>query len=219
MEPSEAAATVVSLEQDEPGRTLTVHLDDGSRLSMASDAPEARGISPGLPLAPDQLEGLHRAASRKEIARRIFSWLDRRPRCRQDLRRRLLERGHDGHAVDVVLDSFERSGLVDDRAYAQQFCEEKLRSKPAGPFWLLSRLRQQGVGADDARAGLEVAMRGVDEIDLARSALLRRRLNLGDRAQRDKAARYLAQRGFSRAVVRRAILDAPSGDGDFDLDD
>ncbi len=216
MDVPEGTATVVSIEADASGRNLSVHLDDGRTLEIAAEAMEARGITPGLVLDGPTLRGLEAAAERKSIARRVFSWLERRPRCRQDLRQRLLTRGHPPDAVDAVLDAFEAQGLIDDRAYARQWSEERLRHRPAGRRWLIAQLRRQGVRGEDAELGVDAAMGTRSELEMARDALRRRRFDLAEQRDRERAMRFLTRRGFATAVARTAVLDAPTEGADVD---
>lgn len=203
----DGAATVLTVTLDEAARALTIELDDGSSFTVAPDAPEARGLTPGLSVAPELHEALRTADDRKRIAKRVFGWLDRRPRCRADLRRRLLERGHDERAIDTVLERFQEQGLVDDRAFAHAWVEQAMRRRPVGRRWLWSKLRQQGVDDEIAREAVDAALEGDDELEAARRALAKRRLDLDDRRQREKALRFLQQRGFASAIAARVLRE------------
>lgn len=214
MDATPDGATVLTVDLDEERRALRIGLDDGSSFTVAPEAPEARGLTPGLSLDPAQVEALRGADERKQIARRIFGWLDRRARSRGDLRRRLIERGHDEASVDPVLDDFERQGLVDDAAFARAWVEQALRRKPVGRRWLWSKLRQQGVDGTLADEAVNAALGGDDEVDHARRALAKRRLDLRDTRERQRALRFLQQRGFARGVAARVVKDAADEDRD-----
>ncbi|HKK70576.1 MAG TPA: regulatory protein RecX [Candidatus Krumholzibacteria bacterium] len=206
-------AAVLSVVADEERRALVIELDDGSTLITAPDAPEARGITPGLVLSDAQRRGLDAAAARKEIARKVFDWLDRRPRCRADLRRRLRDRDHEPEAIEIVLDRFEEQGLVDDRAYARAWAEQAVRRKGVGRRWIEARLRQQGVDASLAREASGIVLDPESELEQARRALASRRLDLDDERQRQRALRFLQQRGFGGATARAALAADPDAPG------
>lgn len=203
---------VLTVGLDEERGALRIELDDGSSFTVAPDAPEARGITPGLSVGPETIDGLRTADERKEIARRVFGWLDRRPRCRADLRQRLRQRGHDDALIDPVLDRFERQGLVDDREYAALWVEQAVRRRPVGRTWLWSRLRQQGVEASIATEAVQRVLGADDELEAAQRALAKRRFDLEDANVRMKAMRFLAQRGFGGAVAKTAIRQAREED-------
>lgn len=206
--PDDAAArgaTVLGVEYDETQRTLAVVLDDGTRLELAPDAPEARGITPGLRLAAAERAGLEAAASRKQIAREIFAMLDRRARTRTDLRQRLVARGHSEQSVDRVLDRCVSEGLVDDLAFARGWAQAQLRRRGVGRRWLHARLLQLGVDEAQVRRVLDEIHGETDEVEQAVRALATRRLDLEVEAQRRRAFRFLQSRGFSSRASLGAL--------------
>lgn len=208
----ESPVIVLSAIEDEARRSLVIELSDGTSCEVAVGADEARGISPGLELSPEQLEGLHLAEERKRAARQVFKWLDRRPRTRADLERRLVEKGFDRSLAGQVLDRFEAEGLVDDRSFAEQFGRERLRNRPVGPRWLGGRLRQEGIDGQVVRAVVDGLFEEFEEVELATRALVRKRADCGDEAGRQKAARFLNSRGFSTSAAVEAVRRVRSGE-------
>lgn len=196
---------VVRIDEEDAGRSLSVVLSDGTVLQLAAEAKEARDIVPGLPLSEEAQAALLAADERKRIAKTVFGWLDRRPRTRMDLRQRLLAKGHAPDVVDATLDQFEAQGLIDDRAFAEQFARERLRNRPVGPRWLLGRLRQEGVEGQVVQQVVKTVFEEEDEAELAVRALRGRRLDLSSEAGRGKAARFLSSRGFGAQAAVRAV--------------
>lgn len=211
-----AEVLVLGVDLEESSRTLTLRLTDGSCLEVAPDAPEARGLAPGSRVDAPTLAALREAAARKDVARALFRLLDRRARCRVDLRARLVRAGHPVPAVDRVLDGAVAQGLVDDQAYARAWTHDQLLRKPAGRRWLLAKLREQGVAEHDARAGVAEVLDPDREVELAERALAGRRLDLDDERQRAKGLRFLLGRGFdpstALATIRR-LRRASMGEG------
>lgn len=215
-EGSAAPTTVATVELDETRRTLTVVLVDGTRFELAPEAPEARGITPGLRLAPARRSELEYAAVRKQIARQVFALLDRRARTRAELRERLLARGYESAPVELVLDQCVAQGLVDDLAFARQWVAAQQRRRGVGARWLHARLRSLGVEEETVRAVLGEVREDTDEIAEALRALATRRLDLEAEVHRRRAARFLQSRGFSSSAIlgalERARRAARSGD-------
>jgi regulatory protein len=203
---------IEKIECDEAQNLLRIQTEEGEDFEIALQADEARGLTPGLVLDEERLAALRRAADRKQIARKVFRWLDRRRRSMSWLREKLLAEDHDGEAVTAVLSDFARQGLVDDREYARAWCSDQLRRKPVGRRWLFARLRREGIGEDDAWAGIDIVEPREMEAELAAAALRRRALDLGDVKQRARAMRFLQSRGFEPATARSALDELRQGE-------
>ncbi|HVA35744.1 MAG TPA: RecX family transcriptional regulator [Stellaceae bacterium] len=117
--------------------------------------------------------------------------------------------------VEELIARFQRSGLIDDRAYAAQKAAS-LQRRGASRFGIRGKLRQKGVEAeliDDAMMTLDDGGSGTAEFAAACALVRRRRLGpcrpaakRGAMRQKDLAA--LARAGFGLDVARRA-LNAP----------
>jgi len=114
--------------------------------------------------------------------------------------------------VDALIARFQRSGLIDDRAYATQKAAS-LQRRGASRFGIRGKLRQKGVETDlidDAMATLDESGSGAGEFAAACALIRRRRLGpyraAGRRAaMRQKDLATLARAGFGLDVARRAL--------------
>lgn len=117
--------------------------------------------------------------------------------------------------IDALVARFQRSGLIDDRAYAAQKAAS-LQRRGASRFGIRGKLRQKGVETDlidDAVATLDDGGAGTGEFAAACALARRRRLGPcrppGQRAaMRQKDLATLARAGFRLDIARRA-LSAP----------
>ena len=114
--------------------------------------------------------------------------------------------------VAALLARFQRSGLIDDRAYATQKAAS-LQRRGASRFGIRGKLRQKSVETDlidDAVAMLDEGGAGAGELAAACALIRRRRLGpyrAADQraAMRQKDLATLARAGFSLDVARRAL--------------
>lgn len=114
--------------------------------------------------------------------------------------------------VDALIARYQRSGLIDDRAYATQKAAS-LQRRGASRFGIRGKLRQKGVEADlidDAVTILDEGGSGAGELAAACALIRRRRLGpyraAGQRtAMRQKDLATLARAGFGLTVARRAL--------------
>ena len=188
--------------------TVFLILDDGETLELAvssvpEDMPEIGG-SISSPL----LAELRLAAQRKNVARRIFSLLDRRLMPVAKIRGKLLDEEFPEDAVDAVLERMSKQGLYSDQMYAAAYCRDTLSTKLVGRRYLESKLWSRQVSMDIAR---EVVAENLDEgteADLAHKAARwkwQRMRGQSDRKAEEKVARYLVGRGFPTGLAWKAV--------------
>ncbi len=114
--------------------------------------------------------------------------------------------------VDALIERFQRSALIDDRAYATQKAAS-LQRRGASRFGIRGKLRQKGVETDlidNAMTTLDEGGTAAGELAAACALIRRRRLGpyrtTAQRvAMRQKDLATLARAGFSLDVARRAL--------------
>jgi regulatory protein len=146
---------------------------------------------------------------------RALGWLAQREHSRSELRRKLLrcveaDEPDPAARVDGLLDALQANGLLSDERFVE------------------SRVRLRAPGTGTRRIEQELALHGVHlpppvlqqlrAGELRRAAELCRRRFAGpaaDAREQARRMRYLAGRGFSAEVIRKALARAPdSGDSD-----
>jgi regulatory protein len=207
---------------DKSGLQLRVTLDDGSALEIATEAIERSGLGAGDPLDDAERARLLDADLHLRARNDALELLARRPYSRQELRRRLLRKGFARGVVDESLSALESQRFVDDAAFARSFVRDRLRLRPRGKRRLSQELREKGIdpATIDGAVSEVFAEQDVREDALATQAALawlsrqrleaRQALARGDRSpEREKATRrlsgFLARRGFSGEVTRKAL--------------
>lgn len=136
-----------------------------------------------------------------------------RPRSRQELLDAVLGKGVDEQTARDVLDRFERAGLVDDAAFAQEWVRARTARSGLSRAAVLAELRRKGVDGDSA--GDAVAQIDDDaEYQRARE-LVRRKLRAsgGSAASVDEAKLMrrllgvLARKGYSSELAHRVVRE------------
>lgn len=152
------------------------------------------------------------------VRKRALGLLDQRARSRDELRERLLRAEFAPELVDEVLDSLERSLLIDDRAFATEWVRQRASRRGKSAKALDMELRDKGVDAA-VRAEALAQITEKDEEAQARALAAKKARSVKevptDRAQYDKELRrvvgVLARRGYSSGMsmgVAREALDA-----------
>jgi regulatory protein len=189
---------------------VALHLD-GEYVCVVSESLVARWrLFKGRELDDADVVAIRAASSAERIRGDAYRLLGHRARSREELRRRLLAKEHDEHAVDEALERLAADGFLDDAAFARSYVADKRRLQSWGVERIRRGLRELGVDAasidealgDGATGGGE----GADELDRA-LAFLRRR-GVPDQpldAARRRAFQTLQRRGFSTSVAYAAV--------------
>jgi len=124
----------------------------------------------------------------------------------REIRIRLARRGYAPEEVDVAIDALTARGFLDDGALAYNvattLAERRLYGKPR----VAAELARRGVAAQAIDEALERAFAGLDEDAMALKAAGRRAGSVpNDQRVRERVARSLLRRGFSRGAIARTL--------------
>lgn len=137
--------------------------------------------------------------------------LSLRPRTREELRFRLLRRGFPPDVVEEIVRRAEEASLVDDRAFALLYAEDRLLSRPCPRRRVAWELKARGVETGLAEEVARTVLPELSDEDLARRALASRR-RLWDGLPQPVALRrayaFLLRRGFSSELARKVAEEA-----------
>jgi regulatory protein len=217
---------------------VRVHLDRGEPFDVALEALERMGLGVGDPLPPNRRHHLLDADAEARVRTAALDLLSHRARTRAELRRKLVGKGFRPARVDLCLDRLAQRGLLDDRAVAFAFVQDRIRHRPRGRARLTQELRAKGVPDPLARAAVEAVL---DDEELTEEALAGRVLEGWLKRQgpatlralaegvptpeRERARQrlhgYLARRGFlgpaltaaldaARALARGTVTETPA---------
>ena len=149
------------------------------------------------------------------IRKRALLLLDQRQRSRHELRIRLLGLEFAPELVDEVLDSLEKSLLIDDSRFAAEWVRQRAATRGKSPRALDMELRDKGVAAD-IRAESLSQITAEDEEAQARTVAEKKAREVktvpAHRAEYDKALRrvvgVLARRGYGSELSMRVAREA-----------
>ncbi len=202
-----------------------VALDGAYAFALDGAVIVTEGLTIGQDLTPDDVERLRALGAEQDLYAAGLRFLAPRPRSRAEVRRRLL-RPRPGHqppdlqAVERALDRLEAAGLLDDRAFADFWVENREHFSPRSAHALGMELRQRGVDA----ATVAETTESERDFDRALAAGRQKLRGLGGAdfpTFRDRMGRFLLRRGFSFEVARTAVrqLWAEAHDGASAQDD
>lgn len=152
-----------------------------------------------------------------KVRNRALLLLDQRARSRSEMATRLGRLDFDPGLIDEVLDDLERSRLIDDAAFAEEWVRQRHTLKGKSRRALRMELREKGVSSDIAEQALE-QVSDHDETQVATALATQKVASIrsapGDRKEYDKLLRrvvgMLARRGYGESVaygVAKQALD------------
>lgn len=143
---------------------------------------------------------------------RAWSYLLRllsvRPRTKEELRRRLFQRGFFQATVEKALARAEEEGLVDDQTFALLYAEDRLLSRPCPRRMVAAELRAKGVEPRLAMEAVKKVLPELTDEELARKALAEKKgrwENLSLPVAMRRAYGFLLRRGFSPELAKKIV--------------
>jgi regulatory protein len=117
----------------------------------------------------------------------------------------LTEKGHAAERIERVIARLRELRLVDDRAFADFWLDERARHRPRGARALKAELFQKGIAREVVDQALDPER---DESDDAYRAATRRAATLStldERLFRQRLAQLLQRRGFGWEAIEGAV--------------
>ncbi|MEA3346393.1 MAG: RecX family transcriptional regulator [Chloroflexota bacterium] len=200
----EGKITSLTFQKHNPDR-VNVYLDGQFAFGLA--AIEAARLRVGQFLSAPEVAELQGRDAEEQAYEKALDLLSYRPRSTTELARRLRQAEFPPPATEAALDRLKRVGLVDDRAFAKWWVENREKFRPRGRRMLRWELRQKGVSdhiIDEVLAPLDERS-SASKLAQKRAPRLR---DLDKETFRRRLRGYLARRGFPYSIVRDVVQEA-----------
>ncbi len=139
---------------------------------------------------------------------RALRRLARRDHSVAELRRALLERGHEREEVEAAIDRLRWERYVDDTGFAERFARSRMANQGHGRMRIRQDLRLRGVERRTVEAGIAGALREVDEKAVV-DGLARRYWRQHAAVEPEKRLKhlwaFLVRRGFAPGLARERL--------------
>ncbi len=139
---------------------------------------------------------------------RALRRLARRDHSVAELRRALLERGHDEEEVEAAVDRLRRERYLDDTGFAERFARSRMANQGHGRLRIRQDLRLRGVDRRAVEAGIAGALREVDEksvVDGLARRYWRQHVATEPEKRLPRLWAFLVRRGFGPGLVRERL--------------
>ena len=193
------------IERLEPSRHVKgrflVHLENGALLKVTEREILSFSLYTGMELDGETVKSLSEAGRESSAKSRAAAMVGARPLSRQELVRRLEEKGEDPEHAQTAADWLEELGALDDAAYGRSVARH-YAAKGYGPRKIQDELYRRGV----PRELWEKALAQIEDNSESLDAFLEKKLR-GSHDPRDvkKASDALVRRGFSWSEISDAL--------------
>lgn len=177
---------------------MNVYLD--GEFAFGLSRMTAAWLEVGKELDMDQIIELQSDDEVEVAYQKALNYLSYRPRSERELMDNLSKHNFSEDVTQKVIERLGRQGLVDDRAFAQTWVENRSDFKPRGRRALRMELHQKGIERDLIDSVLE----DIDEDTLAYEAAMkqiRKYRSLDWEDYRRKMIGFLARRGFNYGIA------------------
>lgn len=207
-------ATVTSIEtQKNDTERVSVFLDGRFGFGVSLLVAMAHGLTTGRELSDDEIEAIRGDEDAERAYGATLNFLSFRPRSEREIADYLRKRGLEPALIEAVVSRLERAGLLDDRAFARFWLENRQQFRPRGAMALRSELRGKGLSTEIVEETLDDLG---DEEEAAYQAGQKRARTLAGAEEREylrKLSQFLQRRGFnySDAMAAARRLAAENG--------
>ncbi len=192
--------TLREIKQTSPER-FTLVFSDGTELRTTLGIITERFIHTGMELDDSSYAELVSASGLAMAKARALRILNARPVSREELRKKLIEKGEAPENAEECAEWLCRMGLINDAEYAGSVVRH-YAAKGYGASRIRQELRRHGI----PREMWDAAMEQMPEQDAYLERFIRSRLSdPGDRAQVKKVSDALFRRGYSWDQIKHAL--------------
>ena len=185
---------------------VNVYID--GRFAFGLAAIEAVRLRRGQQLSDDEIAALQEHDAAHQAHEAALRHLDYRPRSVREIRFHLQGKGIEPEVIDEVVKRLSDVGLLDDRAFARYWLENRRDFRPRGQRALRMELRQKGVPDEIIDEVLDEG-HSEDEAAYQAAQAQARKIHTADPAEfRRKLEAHLLRRGFSYDIAREVTARA-----------
>jgi regulatory protein len=194
--------TAIEPQKKNPWR-VSIYLDGEFAFGVARVL--AAWLKVGQTLTEEKIASLQTEEEQESAYQQALHFLSYRPRSTAELRQNLNKHSVPETLIEATLERLQRSGLVNDEAFARAWVENRNEFRPRSRSVLRMELRRKGLDDEVIQSVLDG---GVDEEALALQAArkyVRRLEGLECPEFRVKLSGFLARRGFSYSTIAPAV--------------
>ena len=199
--------TDIQVQRKHPSRR-SIFLDGQFFCGVSNEVAVKFHLKRGMDIDADKLKELLHEEEFSKAKNYVYRILARRMYTTKEIHDKLVERGYIDEIIQDVIATLERYGYLNDRTYAEEWIQSRMRGKPKGKFALRQELGRKGIEKSIIEDALSCAFDESDEQNMALDLARRKaRSYSGDdpAAAKRKLQGFLLRRGFDFETVKDVI--------------
>ena len=150
----------------------------------------------------------------KELTRArntAYRCLTYRPRSRAEIIQKLQDKEFKEEIIEAVLAGLARLGYVNDRQFADQWAQSRIRLRGFGRRRIEQELRNKGIDREIIRevfAGIYIGEMEIETAKLVAEKKINTMKSIDRETRRRRLAGFLERKGFSFEIIRTVLRDA-----------
>lgn len=191
-------------------RRCRVYFDNNYTICITKEAVFRFKLKTGMEMDGDLLEAVDSFDKENEARQKGLDLLSYRPHSKEELVKKLVQKGADENSAAMAADYLEERGYQNDLEYAR-LRAACLTKKGYSPAFILRELKGTGVNVDDALQAIDDQCPNSEET--IRDFIKKRsRAGENSRRERERIIRALIGRGWSYDDFRHIICAALEGE-------
>ena len=191
---------------------VSIYLDGAFAFGLEREVVVRHHLHEGDEISETTIDDVLLSEERARAKEKALSYLNYRPRSKQELRSKLRDKNFSERSVNRVIADFLRVGLLDDRQFASTYAQSRMIHKPMGKRLLHRELKSKGIDEEIADAAIDEAYGERSEFDVARE-LVRKRMgrsvvkNEALQKKKKQLSDFLFRRGFDWNVIAEVLRE------------
>jgi len=189
---------------------VNVFFDNGENALLRYDTVLKFGLKKNDEITGEKFAGMVDEDFRLQIKELSFKFLSRRMHSAAELKRKLILKKLPLSRIDEVISELIDKKYIDDKIFAEKYCEEKFKNNKTGLIKLKAELIQKGV--DTKIAGLVLAKYENGSSILENALILARKKlesiqysKAEEHKKKEKLFRFLTSKGYSREIIIKTL--------------
>jgi len=184
----------------------SVYVDGDYAFSLSADELVAQKIASNQEITKEQLETLIKTAVEDKAYQAALGLIARRTHSVWEMQQYLARKQYDQPIITKILNKLISRGLLNDKAFAEAWVQNRQLLKPTSRRKLQQELQQKNISKSIIS---EVLADYEDAEQNALKALVEKKRPLPRYQDQSKLMAYLVRQGFSYGDIKAALSDSP----------